>query len=89
MPSDADANYEFRVGLICEENPRVIFWLRSEWIDKRSSSDFKFIAKIGETIVVQKRDRRTGETATFEWNLRERWPSSAREGSAAAASWSF
>lgn len=89
MFSGADADYEFRVGLIREPNPRFIFWLKPGWTDQKTSAHFKFIAKIDEIIVVEKRNKKTQKVSVFEWNLREKWPSHAREGSAVATSWSF
>lgn len=89
MLSEADADYEFRVGLVREQQPRFVFWLKPGWTDRKTGGHFKFIAKIDETIIVEKRNKRTKEVTAFEWNLREKWPLSARGGSAVSASWSF
>lgn len=89
MLSDDDLDYEFRVGLVREENPRIIFWLKPGWSDRSTGSDFKFIANIGEIIIVQKRNKKTHKISEVEWNVREKWPSNAQEGSAVASSWTF
>lgn len=89
-PNIKDKDWEFRIGVVTQEDKDKIYWLKPGWFSGEIEKEIIFDVERGSKVVVERKRKNAEKAETRNiWDINREWPAEAQGASSTVIPWYF